>query len=317
MKKIFLAAFIATALISCGEKTKKAETTEDAPTEEKVEFANNDEKLSYSLGVNSAKELANKLQQFGILNNIINKDLFAGVQDVFDSKPIMSNQELQQKMMALSQKIQTQQPFSEDEKKEFSYLIGIQEGQVIAGIKSQTELGDIFNRDIFMKGYIAVAENRPIAIEESEAIQIAQNYYNAIVEERNQKNKAEGEAFLAENTNKEGIVTTASGLQYEILIKGNGRKPTPSDRVKVHYHGTTLDGNVFDSSVDRGTPAEFGVTQVIAGWIEGLQLMPVGSKWRLYIPQELAYGANPNPRGPIQPYAMLIFELELLDIVSK
>ena len=317
MKKIFLAAFIATALISCGEKTKKAETTEDAPTEEKVEFANNDEKLSYSLGINSAKELANRLQQFGILNDVINKELFAGVQDVFDAKPIMSNQEIQQKLMALGQKIQTKQPLNDDEKKELSYLLGIQEGQMVAGIKENTELGDIFNRDLFMKGYIAVAESKPIALPEEEANEIATNYYQAMVEKRSQKNRAEGEAFLAENTKKEGVITTASGLQYEILIKGNGRKPSPSDRVKVHYHGTTLDGNVFDSSVDRGTPAEFGVTQVIAGWIEGLQLMPVGSKWRFYIPQELAYGANPDPRGPIQPYAMLIFEVELLDIVSK
>ena len=317
MKKIFLAAFIATAIISCGEKTKKAETTEDTPNEEKVEFANNDEKLSYSLGINSAKELANRLQQFGILNDVINKELFAGVQDVFDAKPIMSNQEIQQKLMALGQKIQTKQPLNDDEKKELSYLLGIQEGQMVAGIKENTELGDIFNRDLFMKGYIAVAESKPIALPEEEANEIATNYYQAMVEKRSQKNRAEGEAFLAENTKKEGVITTASGLQYEILIKGNGRKPSPSDRVKVHYHGTTLDGNVFDSSVDRGTPAEFGVTQVIAGWIEGLQLMPVGSKWRLYIPQELAYGANPNPRGPIQPYAMLIFELELLDIVSK
>ena len=317
MKKIFLAAFIATAIISCGEKNKKAETTEDTPNEEKVEFANNDEKLSYSLGVNSAKELANRLQQFGILNDIINKDLFAGVQDVFDAKPIMSNQEIQQKLMALGQKIQTKQPLNDDEKKELSYLLGIQEGQMVAGIKENTELGDIFNRDLFMKGYIAVAESKPIALPEEEANEIATNYYQAMVEKRSQKNRAEGEAFLAENTKKEGVITTASGLQYEILIKGNGRKPSPSDRVKVHYHGTTLDGNVFDSSVDRGTPAEFGVTQVIAGWIEGLQLMPVGSKWRFYIPQELAYGANPDPRGPIQPYAMLIFEVELLDIVSK
>ena len=317
MKKIFLAAFIATAIISCGEKTKKAETTEDTPNEEKVEFANNDEKLSYSLGINSAKELANRLQQFGILNDVINKELFAGVQDVFDAKPIMSNQEIQQKLMALGQKIQTKQPLNDDEKKELSYLLGIQEGQMVAGIKENTELGDIFNRDLFMKGYIAVAESKPIALPEEEANEIATNYYQAMVEKRSQKNRAEGEAFLAENTKKEGVITTASGLQYEILIKGNGRKPSPSDRVKVHYHGTTLDGNVFDSSVDRGTPAEFGVTQVIAGWIEGLQLMPVGSKWRFYIPQELAYGANPDPRGPIQPYAMLIFEVELLDIVSK
>ena len=127
-------------------------------------------------------------------------------------------------------------------------------------------------------------------------------------------NKTEGENFLASNKSKEGIQETATGLQYEILTEGDGQKPASTDVVSVHYHGTLIDGTVFDSSVQRGTPASFGVHQVIPGWTEALQLMNVGSKYRLYIPQNLAYGANPHPGGPIQPFSTLIFDVELLAI---
>ena len=125
-------------------------------------------------------------------------------------------------------------------------------------------------------------------------------------------NKEAGEQFLAANALREEVTTTESGLQYEILEEGTGPKPTETDRVKVHYHGTLVDGTVFDSSVDRGEPATFGVNGVIAGWTEALQLMPVGSKWKLYIPYELAYGERGN--SGIQPYSALIFEVELLGI---
>ena len=125
-------------------------------------------------------------------------------------------------------------------------------------------------------------------------------------------NKEEGEKFLAENALREEVTVTESGLQYEILKEGKGKKPTATDKVNVHYHGTLIDGTVFDSSVDRGEPAVFGVNQVIAGWTEALQLMPVGSKWKLYIPYQLAYGERGN--SGIQPYSMLIFEVELLGI---
>lgn len=127
-------------------------------------------------------------------------------------------------------------------------------------------------------------------------------------------NKVEGENFLAENGQKEGVITTASGLQYEVITEGNGDKPTTSSKVTVHYHGTSIDGNVFDSSVDRGEPAVFGVTQVISGWTEVLQLMSKGAKYKVYVPEHLAYGAYPQPNGPIKPYSMLIFDIELIDI---
>lgn len=122
------------------------------------------------------------------------------------------------------------------------------------------------------------------------------------------------EAFLAENAKKKGVVVTESGLQYEVLRQGKGPKPVASDRVKVHYHGTLLDGTVFDSSVERKSPAEFGVTEVIPGWVEVLQLMPVGSKYKVYIPYQLGY--NDRAAGKIPPFSMLIFEVELLEIVK-
>lgn len=124
--------------------------------------------------------------------------------------------------------------------------------------------------------------------------------------------KEEGEQFLAENALREGVITTTSGLQYEVLKMGKGKKPIATDNVKVHYHGTLIDGTVFDSSVDRGEPITFGLTQVIAGWTEALQLMPVGSKFKLYIPQQLGYGSQ--QAGSIPPYSTLIFEVELLGI---
>ena len=124
--------------------------------------------------------------------------------------------------------------------------------------------------------------------------------------------KEEGEKFLAENALREGVITTASGLQYEVLKMGKGKKPKATDNVKVHYHGTLINGTVFDSSVDRNEPITFGLTQVIAGWTEALQLMPVGSKFKLYIPQQLGYGSQ--QAGSIPPYSTLIFEVELLGI---
>ena len=124
--------------------------------------------------------------------------------------------------------------------------------------------------------------------------------------------KEDGEKFLAENALKEGIITTESGLQYEVIKMGRGKKPAATDKVKVHYHGTSIDGTVFDSSVDRGEPIVFGLNQVIKGWTEGVQLMPVGSKFRFYIPQELGYGSQ--AAGSIPPYSTLIFEVELLGI---
>lgn len=139
----------------------------------------------------------------------------------------------------------------------------------------------------------------------------------ADAEELGKANAAAGEAFLAENGKRVEVKTTPSGLQYEVLTKGDGPRPEANDQVEVHYTGKLIDGTVFDSSVDRGMPATFGVTQVIPGWVEALQLMKAGSKWRLFIPSNLAYGPNGAPGSPIGPNATLIFDVELLKVIGK
>lgn len=139
----------------------------------------------------------------------------------------------------------------------------------------------------------------------------------AAAEELGKANAAAGEAFLAENGKRVEAKTTPSGLQYEVLTEGDGPRPEANDQVEVHYTGKLIDGTVFDSSVDRGMPATFGVTQVIPGWVEALQLMKSGSKWRLFIPSNLAYGPNGAPGSPIGPNATLIFDVELLKVIGK
>ena len=135
-------------------------------------------------------------------------------------------------------------------------------------------------------------------------------------EKEAEEKSAEGQQFLAENGKRAGVVTTESGLQYEILKEGKGPLPKASEKVKVHYTGMLIEGKVFDSSIERGEPTTFGVTQVIKGWQEALQLMPVGSKWKIFIPQDLGYGPRGAGGGEIPPYAALIFEMELLEIVK-
>ena len=138
----------------------------------------------------------------------------------------------------------------------------------------------------------------------------------AAVKQKMAAAKEEGVKFLAENAKRKGVTTTKSGLQYEIIKEGTGPKPAVTDTVSVHYHGTLVNGTVFDSSVERGMPATFGLQEVIKGWTEGLQLMPVGSKWKFVIPSDLAYGDSGSPSGGIGPGVPLIFEVELLGIVK-
>lgn len=193
--------------------------------------------------------------------------------------------------------------------KAVSYCVGMS----IAGSLMQQDLDGISPEVLAEAIADAFAGKEPLYTPEM-ANTIIQNYLQSAGEAKFGQNKEAGEAFLNENKLKTGIHTTTSGLQYEILTEGNGNKPAATDSVTVHYHGTLIDGTVFDSSVMRGQPATFGVHQVIPGWTEALQLMNTGAKFRLYIPQELAYGAHPHPGGPIKPYSALIFDVELLEI---
>jgi FKBP-type peptidyl-prolyl cis-trans isomerase FklB len=167
--------------------------------------------------------------------------------------------------------------------------------------------------DAMASAFNDVFSDKEVRITEDEANLLIQDYFLELSEKKSQEATAEGSYFLIENAKKEGVITTSSGLQYEIITNGTGATPSESDKVTVHYHGTLLDGTVFDSSVDRGQPATFPVNGVIPGWVEALQLMNVGSKYKLYIPSDLAYGER-GAGGAIGPNATLIFEVELLSI---
>ena len=197
-----------------------------------------------------------------------------------------------------------------------SYAIGVNTG---AGYKEnlKTLPGGKANVDALIAGFITALKGDSAALKMTpEAAQAyLQTYFTEAQARETNKVKDEGEKFLAENKTKSGILTTESGLQYQVVTEGKGAKPTAADKVKVHYTGTLLDGTKFDSSVDRGEPAEFGVGQVIKGWTEGLQIMPVGSKYIFWIPAELAYGEQ-GAGADIKPGSTLKFEVELLDIVK-
>jgi len=196
-----------------------------------------------------------------------------------------------------------------------SYSLGVYVGRDL-----QATGWDTLDMEIFYKGFIAAFNDEKLIIDRLTAREKVRFHNNKIRFEKmnNQFNnhKTAGEEFLSENKEKEGIVTLPSGLQYEILKEGSGVKPKAEDIVRVHYKGTLIDGTEFESSYG-GDPAEFPVNRVIQGWVEALQLMPVGSKWKLFIPQEMAYGQNPRPGGEIEPFMALVFEVELLDIIEK
>ncbi len=191
-----------------------------------------------------------------------------------------------------------------------SYALGLSIGNNFqnSGIKD-------LNVEDFVKGLTDVLNDVKPAISYDEAKQVINDYFLKLQKEKLEINKKAGEEFLLINRGRAGVVELPSGLQYQVLKMGDGPKPAVTDKVKCHYHGTLINGMVFDSSVERGKPAVFGVNQVIPGWVEALQLMPVGSKWRLFIPSNLAYGEH-GAGEMIEPNSTLIFDVELLDIVK-
>ena len=189
-----------------------------------------------------------------------------------------------------------------------SYALGIGIGRQLADMGAN----DIVTED-FAAAMKDVLTGAQLQIDETEAQAMVQEYLQRKGEERLKNVKAEGEAFLAENAKKEGIVTLPSGLQYQVLQEGNGKSPKATDQVKRHYEGTLINGKVFDSSYRRGEPATFPLNGVIAGWTEGLQLMKEGAKYRFFIPFNLAYGTR-GAGQDIPPYATLIFDVELIEV---
>ena len=289
MKKIVLFAAVAAAmgLASC---------TSQAP---KASFKGETDSLSYMLGIANTEGLVLGMErQFGIDSLLINDFIKGFLEGVNSSK---SNNK--------------------------SYNAGYQIGQQVGGQGFENMDRGIFgndstksiNKSNFLAGFVEALQKKT-SITGQEAGEYINSYVKALrtkqLEEQFGENKAAGEKFLAENAKKEGVKVTESGLQYKVIKEGKGEIPADSSVVKVHYKGTLIDGTEFDSSYKRNEPATFPVKGVITGWTEALQMMPVGSKWELYIPQDLAYG-DQNRSAEIKPFSALVFEVELLGIEKK
>ena len=289
MKKIVLFAAIAAAVgfASCTAQAPKANLKNEVDT------------LSYMMGVNNTQGLNDFL--VGRMGVDLN-DMDAFLEGFIEASTKTS-------------------------KKDKAYMAGLQIGQQVAvdmfeGINQQIFGGDSLqslNKADFLAGFIAAVKGNAAFTLDSARVYV-ETHADAIkakaLESRYGENKAAGEAFLAENAKKEGVVTTESGLQYKVIKEGKGEVPTATSTVKVNYKGTLIDGTEFDSSYKRNEPTTFRANQVIKGWTEALTMMPVGSKWELYIPQELAYGSRTQAQGKIKPFSALVFEVELLEIVK-
>ena len=197
-----------------------------------------------------------------------------------------------------------------------SYALGIGIGSQLAGMGAKG-----LNIDDFAQAVKDVISGTPLKVNNAEAQSLVQAFFKeqedkqrAAAAEAGKVTKAAGESFLADNAKKEGVVVLPSGLQYQVLKEGNGKKPSATDQVKCHYEGTLIDGTIFDSSYQRNEPATFGLNQVIAGWTEGVQLMSEGAKYRFFIPYNLAYGER-GAGAQIPPFAALVFDVELLKVL--
>jgi len=214
-------------------------------------------------------------------------------------------------------------PVLETEIQKQAYGLGASIGMYMQrNLEEHDKLGLNLDKALIVQGFVDSIENK--ALIEKEEIQALLTNLDATMKEKQQEkmladseaSKAEGIKFLAENAKKEGVQVTESGIQYVVLTAGEGDKPLATDTVKVHYKGTFLNGETFDSSYDRGEPIEFPLNGVIKGWTEGVQLMPIGAKYKFTIPSDLAYGPNGNPRGGIPGNSVLEFEVELLEIIK-
>lgn len=331
--------FALSALVGVGLMVASCNTTSTP----KASLKNSVDSVSYAYGVNLADQggLVQFLEQSGVIQSTSNIEY--DYQMRIAAADSTQKAALQKEMNAridslnkvngpkLNEFIKGLQEAMKGGKEKSAYIQGLSIGsqiseqmlpqfnQMLFGTDSTKEI----NKDQLLAGLISSLKNKELAIAKTDAgaivnseVEKAQAAAQAKQEEdlkvQYKDSIAAGDAFLAENAKREGVVTLPSGLQYEILRKGNGPIPADTNTVRVHYHGTLINGTVFDSSVERKEPATFGVTQVIPGWTEALKLMPVGSKWRLFVPYNLAYGAQ--DRGTIKPFSNLIFDVELLGI---
>ncbi|MCK9206260.1 MAG: FKBP-type peptidyl-prolyl cis-trans isomerase [Salinivirgaceae bacterium] len=298
-----------------------------------VEVKNHVDSVSYIMGVLDGERLVQSFAQAG-LDSII--DVSAYLDALMDgahkkelrlnpdsNQMVMQNffRSFQMHMMAARRDTTGNTQKFEAEKSlidSVSYLMGAGDGKGLIESFEKAGLDTLVSVEIYLDALTTSAKKGEVKIEGESNMEMVNKFFSEIKEKdmmaKFGENKHAGEEFLAKNKAVEGVTETASGLQYEIITEGKGTRPAFTDKVKVHYTGTLIDGTVFDSSVERGEPAVFGVGQVIKGWTEALQLMPVGSKWKLYIPYDIAYGTR--DMGEIKPYSMLTFEVELLEIVK-
>ena len=274
------------------------------------------DKVSYAVGLDVGKS-------FQPVADFIDLAAFErSIRNVFDGgKPLMTEAEAKATDESLRKNLAVRQgapvpgmapgtqPPAVDKGKVGTMLGSFAVGPSLAPLKGEIDLGTLMQAV-----RTSLANGKPL-LSEQEAMATMQAYMTKKQGMAGQKNREEGAAFLSKNKTQPGVITTPSGLQYTVLRPGNGTRPTPTSKVRVNYEGKLLDGTVFDSSYQRGQPAEFGLNQVIAGWTEGVALMPVGSKYRFWIPSELAYGANGAPGGKIGPDATLTFDVELLGVM--
>lgn len=293
--KIALALLLALLVCVDASAAKKKSKKAKQPVVEKVDTVSMAD-FSYAMGVAQTNGLVNYLAQRMGVEAAYMQDFLRG----FDQKE-MTDADKRQKAMLAGIEIRQQV-----------------ENQILKQVNRQiNDSLDLLNQPLFLQGFReAIAGQAHMTSDSAQAIANKQmEYYQKVkMEAKYGQNRIDGENFLKANAKKDSVKTTASGLQYKILTAGTGATPTATQKVKVNYEGRLIDGTVFDSSYKRGQPATFGCNQVIKGWTEALTMMPVGSKWEIFIPQELGYGAR--EAGKIPPLSTLIFTVELLEIVE-
>ncbi|MGV8940064.1 MAG: FKBP-type peptidyl-prolyl cis-trans isomerase N-terminal domain-containing protein [Lysobacter sp.] len=292
---------------------------QNAPAQDKNLLTTDREKASYMVGHDIARSITPAAPDI---------DLAAferAISNAFQSKqPLIAEADVQSTGQALMMRIASragQAPadakIPEVDKQKVAYLVGADVGRSLVTIKDQLDLPVLLQgvRATFAGDKLLLDEAQLKAVRDAFSKRV-QGEMAAHLEAQASTNRTAGEAFLAQNKQVKGVFTTPSGLQYMVLRQGSGERPRATDRVRVNYEGKLLDDTVFDSSYQRGEPAEFGLNQVIAGWTEGLGLMPVGGKYRFWIPGDLAYGNKGTPGGPIGPNATLVFDVELQAIIK-
>lgn len=300
-KTIILAlALMAGASLYTADAAKKKQVSAEpqAPVVEPVQLASSSDSVSYAAGMNMTKGLISFLLQQHVDTTMM-ADFVRGFMEAVKTA---------------------------DDPKMKAYMTGMNIAQqvterMLPGLMKEFEDSpDSISADLFYRGFTDALTNDTTHFTEEKAESYFTEKQRADKAARDEKlygaNRDAGRKFLEENAKKDSVITLPSGLQYKVLVKGNGEVPLANDKVKVNYEGRLIDGTVFDSSYKRGEPTEFTPNQVIMGWKEALTMMPVGSKWQLYIPYELAYGER-GAGGDIKPYSMLIFDVELVDIVKK